>query len=72
MALKNPSITQLRNRVAQEKELGTDERMARVADAIAVSDNPADIVSQISTLWHDVQKRFVSIGRHLNRAQRFD
>ena len=39
MALKNPSITQLRNRVAQEKELGTDERMARVADAIAVSDN---------------------------------
>jgi hypothetical protein len=69
MALKNPSITQLRNRVSQEKELGTDERMARVADAIAVSDNPADIVSQISTLWHDVQKRFVSIGRHLNRAQ---
>ena len=69
MSLKSPSISQLRNRVAQEKELGTDERMARVADAVAVSDNPADIVTQITGLWQDVQRRFVAIGRHLNRAQ---
>jgi hypothetical protein len=69
MALKSPSINQLRSRVAQERELGTDSRMEKVADAVIDPTSPKDIVDQINVLWEDAQRRFVAIGRYLLKAQ---
>jgi hypothetical protein len=81
MALKTHSITRLKRSLAQQEELGTDDRMDVVHDEIVEVTTVDGFVEQITSVWDDCQelinraqeaasRRFLTIGRYLAMASK--